>query len=84
MNEEEKKEDKFSIIYPISLVTEIGVTVAITVGFFILGGKFLDGYFHTAPIFILLGGIIAFVASMYFVYLLVSPIMDKGERKSGK
>lgn len=81
---EEKKEDKFSIFYPISLVTEIGVTVAVTVGFFILAGKFLDEYFHTAPIFILLGGIIAFIASMYMVYLLVSPVADKSGSKNDK
>lgn len=81
---EEKKEDKFSIFYPISLVTEIGVTVAVTVGFFILAGKFLDEYFHTAPIFILLGGIIAFIASMYMVYLLVSPTIDKSESSDKK
>lgn len=84
MKEEKNKEDKFSLIYPISLVTQIGVTVAVTVGFFILSGKFLDEYLHTAPIFILMGGILAFVASMYMVYLLVLPTIDKSESSDKK
>jgi F0F1-type ATP synthase assembly protein I len=81
---EEKKDDKFSIIYPISLVTQIGVTVSVTASIFILGGKFLDEYFHAAPLFILLGGIIAFIASMYMVYRLVLPMTDKRKGKANK
>lgn len=79
MNKDKKDSDFNALVYPLSLVTQIGVTVSITVAVLILGGKYLDDTLKTAPIFILLGGIIAFFVSMYEVYLLVLPIVKKSE-----
>lgn len=84
MNKEKKDSDFNSLIYPIGLVTQIGVTVSVTVGVLIVGGKYLDDSLGTAPLFILLGGVIAFVASMYEVYLLVLPVIKKGEDSDRK
>jgi len=84
MKKEIKESDFRAIVYPLSLVTQIGVTVSITVGILILGGKYLDDSLGTAPLFILLGGILAFVVSMYEVYLLVLPIIKKGEADDQK
>lgn len=77
----ENKNDKFNLVYPLSLVTQIGVTVAVTAGFFILSGKFLDDYFHTSPVLLLLGALIAFIASMYAVYRLVLPITSEDKKE---
>lgn len=76
----EKKENSFeSLVYPLSLVTQIGLVVSITVGALILGGKYLDDSLKTSPLFILLGGVLAFIISMYEVYLLVLPMVKKSE-----
>lgn len=80
----ENRDDKFNLVYPLSLVTQIGVTVAVIAGAFILGGKFLDDYFHASPVFIILGGIFAFAASMFAVYQLVLPMMKEGEGNEKK
>lgn len=75
-----KKENDFKdIIYPLSLVTQIGITVSLIAGTFILGGRYLDGLLKTSPLFILLGGVLAFIASMYVVYVLVLPVVKKSE-----
>lgn len=79
MSKDKKDSDFNALVYPLSLVTQIGLTVSITVAGLILGGKYIDDTLKTAPIFILLGGIIAFFVSMYEVYLLVLPIVKKSE-----
>ncbi len=78
------KEDKFSLIYPLSLVTQIGITVSVTVWIFISIGKFLDGYFNTSPVFVIIGGIVALIASIYGVYRLVLPIVEEGKKEEKK
>lgn len=84
MNKDKKDSDFNALVYPLSLVTQIGVAVSITVAVLILGGKYLDDTLKTAPLFILLGGATAFIASMYEVYLLVLPIVKKSENSDKK
>ncbi len=84
MSKDKKDSDLSALVYPLSLVTQIGVTVSITVAVLILGGKYLDDTLKTAPVFILLGGVMAFILSMYEVYLLVLPIVKKGEESDKK
>jgi len=84
MSKDKKDSDLSALVYPLSLVTQIGVTVSVTVAVLILGGKYLDDTLKTAPIFILLGGLMAFILSMYEVYLLVLPIVKKGEESDKK
>lgn len=74
---DKNKEEKFKITYAISLVTQIGVTVSSITLFFIGLGYYADKYFNASPIFILLGAILAFVSSMFAVYRLVSPLVEK-------
>lgn len=83
--EKKKNENNFrEIVYPLSLVTQIGVTVSVISGIFILGGKYLDDTLKMSPVFILIGGVIAFIASMYAVYVLVLPVMKKSEDSDKK
>lgn len=83
-DKQKDKEDKYSLLYPLSLVAQIGVTVSVTVLVFISIGKFLDGYFNVSPIFVIMGGIIALVASMYGVYLLILPVIEEGKKEEKK
>lgn len=80
----EDKEDKLNLIYSLTLVTQIGITVSVTVWIFISIGKFLDGYFSVSPLFTIIGAIAALIASIYEVYHLMLPVIEEGEKKKKK
>lgn len=74
-----KKEDKFEIAYAMSLITRIGITVSVITVSSIGFGYWVDDRFGTLPIFVIIGAVFAFVFSMYAVYRLVLPVMNKEE-----
>jgi F0F1-type ATP synthase assembly protein I len=74
------KDEKIKISYALSLVTQIGVTVSVITLAFLGLGYYADKYFSTSPIFILLGAILAFIFSMFAIYRLVLPIIDKDKK----
>ncbi|MEA2098019.1 MAG: AtpZ/AtpI family protein [Patescibacteria group bacterium] len=73
----DEKEEKFKIAYAVSLITQIGVTVSVIAVSFIGFGYYADGYFNTLPVFVLFGAVLSFALSMFAVYRLVLPVMDK-------
>lgn len=75
--ENDKKEEKFQMAYAVGLITQIGVTVSIITVSFIGFGYHADRYFDTLPIFVLIGAVLSFILSMFAVYRLVLPVMDK-------
>ena len=76
----DNKDENFKISYALGLVTQIGVTVSVvTLGFLGLG-YYADKYFNASPIFILLGAVLAFISSIFAVYYLVSPVLDKDKK----
>ncbi len=79
-----EKEEKFKIAYAISLITQIGVTVSVITVLFIGLGYRADGYFGTLPVFVIIGAIFSFVLSIFSVYRLVLPAMDKAEKEGEK
>lgn len=82
--ENDQKEEKFQIAYAVSLITQIGVTVSVITVSFIGLGYYADRYFDTLPIFVLIGAVLSFVLSMFAVYRLVLPMMDKLEKEDQK
>ena len=74
-----KKEDKFEIAYAMSLITRIGITVSVITVSSIGLGYWADDRFGTLPVFVIIGAVFAFVFSMYAVYRLVLPVMNKEE-----
>ena len=82
--ENNKKEEKFKMAYAVSLITQIGVTVSVITVSFIGFGYYADGYFNTLPIFVIIGAVLSFVLSMFAVYRLVLPVMDKAEKEDKK
>jgi len=82
--ENEENEEKFKIAYAISLITQIGVTVSVITVLFIGLGYWADGYFGTLPVFVIIGAIFSFVLSMFSVYRLVLPVMDKAGKEDEK
>jgi len=79
-----ENEEKFKIAYAISLITQIGVTVSVITVLFIGLGYWADGYFGTLPVFVIIGAIFSFVLSMFSVYRLVLPAMDKAGKEDEK
>ena len=79
-----KKEEKFEIVYAISLITQIGITVSVITILFIGLGYWADGYFGTLPIFVIIGAILSFLFSMFSVYRLVLPVVNKAEKWNKK
>ena len=79
--ENKEKEEKFKIAYAISLITQIGVTVSVITILFIGLGYYIDNYFNTLPIFVIIGAILSFLLSMFAVYYLVLPFIDRTQRK---
>ena len=75
--ENDKKEEKFQMAYAVGLITQIGVTVSVITVSFIGLGYYADRYFDTLPIFVLIGAVLSFILSMFAVYRLVLPVMDK-------
>ena len=82
--ENEEKEEKFKIAYAIGLITQIGVTVSVITISFIWLGYYADGYFNTLPVFTLIGAVLSFALSMFAVYKLGLPLMDKAEKEDRK
>ncbi|MCK5084742.1 MAG: AtpZ/AtpI family protein [Candidatus Pacebacteria bacterium] len=82
--ENEEKEEKFQIAYAMSLITQIGVTVSVITVSFIGLGYYADRYFDTLPVFVIIGAVLSFALSMFAVYRLVLPMMDKFEKEDKK
>lgn len=74
------KDENFKISYAISLVTQIGVTVSVITLAFLGLGYYADKYLNTSPIFILIGAVLAFIFSIFAVYYLVLPVLDKDKK----
>jgi len=81
MPKDTKKEEKFALIYALSLITQIGLVVSVITLFFIGLGYWIDKQLNTSPIFVIICAFLAFVSSMVSVYFLILPILKKGEEE---
>ncbi len=70
-----KKQDKFSFYYSISLVGQIGWSVAVPLIVFILIGVFLDKQFGTKPALTLGGLVLGMIVSFYSLYQFLKPFL---------
>lgn len=55
------------VLHGLSLGLKIGISVAIPLLLFVLGGRFLDRALKTTPLFLLLGLVISTVLSLVFI-----------------
>jgi F0F1-type ATP synthase assembly protein I len=65
------------------MALQIGFAVSATTVGCVLGGRWLDQRFQTAPTFVLLGMGLGLFLSLYLVWEIVKPLQKK-YRKSGK
>ena len=79
-----KKQDKFSFYYSISLVGQVGWSVAVPLVVFILIGVFLDKQFGTKPAFIFAGVGLGMIVSFFSLYKLLKPFLKNSSNKTSK
>lgn len=60
---------------------QIGFSIAFSTLFFILVGRYLDQYFGTAPVCIIIGSFLGLIASFYLVWQIVRPLQKLANRK---
>ena len=68
--------EKRKIYYIIAIGGQITILLVGPVVFCLLLGFWLDGFFHTTPLFTIIGVIVGFVGSIFNVFR-VMKIMDK-------
>lgn len=67
-----KLKNKREIIYTLSLLTQIGLTMLVPIFGCILFGSFLDRKLETAPLFLAIFTIIGVMSSFRTLYIMVS------------
>jgi len=78
--EKKNKKNKKNEIEPMSnkdvvfMSLQIGFSVSFSAVFFTLVGRYIDKRVDTAPWLTILGAIIGFLVSMYFVWQIVKPL----------
>jgi F0F1-type ATP synthase assembly protein I len=60
----------------LQLFWELGFIIALPVALFAFGGAFLDRFFHTSPLFLLVGIALALAASGMGVYRMIQRVND--------
>ncbi|KKU93886.1 MAG: hypothetical protein UY26_C0003G0034 [Candidatus Jorgensenbacteria bacterium GW2011_GWA1_48_13] len=77
------KEDKASsahskgFIRPLALAWELGYTIAIPIVVMALGGRFLDRYFGTGPILLLVGIFVSVLLTSFLVYRKTKKVLSQ-------
>lgn len=68
MKKNDKDKNKRLILKAFSLLTQLGLTMACCVLIGLFAGKFLDGLFGTAPLFMLIFTFLGFAAALKVMY----------------
>jgi F0F1-type ATP synthase assembly protein I len=63
-----KKNEKFNIAKAFALITQLGIQMACCVAIGVVAGIFIDRFFGTAPLFIIIFSIIGSSASLKLLY----------------
>lgn len=86
MEQKNDKRENFKMFYSLDLAARLGFSIAVPMIIFILVGRFLDSYFNTFPIFVLLGLIVGLASSIFEIFRSVLPLLDDGKNdgKKGK
>lgn len=61
----------------IGVAWQLGYSIALPLVFFALGGVFLDRFFHSSPLFFLIGVIAAIIVSTVIVIKKINELIDK-------
>lgn len=77
-----EKKNGFKTFYALSLAWQLGFLIAVPLGGFIFLGVWGDKFFNTSPFLLIAGIIIGMVVTVYEIYHLLVPLIEKkGEGK---
>jgi len=62
------KEENPNLTGALGLAWELGYTIAVPIVVFALAGRFVDKYFDTSPLFLLVGILISIILTSWLVY----------------
>lgn len=80
--QERDRRTRREVFYALGLLTKLGVSIVVIAASFILVGIYLDRYFGTNYIFVLIGLILSIVVSIYNIYWLLEPVIGSEKRKN--
>ena len=75
-----KINNKSKIMQSVALVTQIGITMVITIGGGILLGKFLDDKLGTNVVFLIIFTVLSVLAAFTNLYKITTQGLDKKEK----
>ena len=75
--EEKPKKGPMGLKEVAYMSTQIGFSVAITTVLFVGGGRYLDIYLNTSPLFTLLGIVLGLAGALWLVWQIVKPLQAK-------
>lgn len=82
MADQPSPKPKNDTIIALELAWELGYMIALPLVIFVLIGRYVDHVFSTSPLFILIGVLIAFIISSYFVWQKTTTISAELEKYS--
>lgn len=75
---------KGNVLYALSLGSQLGLMIAAPLVVCLLLGIFLDKQFNTAPMFLLALVIFSIIATIFDVYYIIMPFIEKRSQKNNK
>ena len=63
--------------YALSIAWQLGFLIILPISGFLLLGFYIDKFFNTQPLFIIIGLFISIVVTIYEIYYLLLPLIKK-------
>lgn len=73
----QQREPSFSWLRELTLVSQLGISMVLSIAIFFAGGFFLDKWLGTKPVFILIGILVGVVSGGYLVYKQIMEVTAK-------
>ncbi len=78
---EKKKGDNFHLFYALSIAAQLGFFIIVPMAISIFFGIWLDNYFQTKPILLLISIFFGIIITGYEVFNILKPIIKNNENK---
>lgn len=81
-NNKSNYDDVKEVFKFLPLVSQIGLTIVGSIGISLLIGYYLDKYFQTKPLFLIIFLFVGLISGFYNVYVSVNKLLDKDNHKT--
>lgn len=72
--------NNFKTFYALSIAWQLGFLIAVPIGGFMFLGFLTDDFFHSSPVFLILGFLVGIIVVIYEVYHLLVPLINKKKK----